>query len=149
MDKIILNAHRGFAYLVLLVTFVFVVTLLLAMFGYSGKITKALRKSTLFTMILFHLQFLIGLGMLFLHSPFLDMVKSSGMGAIMKNETLRKNYIEHPFSMLIAAVLLTIVYKRMKTNDKLNFGIVIMGVLAVLFFGYAFAPMMGRLFAFG
>lgn len=146
MDNIILHAHRGFAYLVLLAAAVFVIALLAAMFGYSGKITKLLKKSTLFTMILFHLQFLIGLAMLFFHSPFLDIVKTSGMGEIMKNEGLRKSYIEHPFSMLLAAVLLTIVNKKLKTNDKLNFGIVIMGILAVVFFLYAFLPMSGRLF---
>lgn len=146
MDNIILHAHRGFAWLVLLAVAVFVIALLMAMFGYSGKITKLLKKSTLFTMILFHLQFLIGLGMLFIRSPFMDTIKSLGMGEIMKNEGLRKSYIEHPFSMLVAAVLLTIVNKKLKTKDQLNFGIVGMGILAIVFFIYAFLPMSGRLF---
>ncbi len=65
MENMILHAHRGFAYLVLLAAAVFVVALLVAMFGYSGKVSKLLKKSSLFTMILFHTQFLIGLGMLF------------------------------------------------------------------------------------
>lgn len=146
MENIILNAHRGFAYLSILVVAIFVVTLLMGMFGYSGKITKLLKKSTLFTMILFHVQFLIGLVMLLVRSPFLDIIKSQGMGEIMKNEALRKSYIEHPFSMLIAAVLLTITYKKIKTSDKLNFGIVIMGFLGVALFLYAFFIMGSRLF---
>jgi hypothetical protein len=33
------------------------------------------------------------------------------MGEVMKNSALRFQYVEHPFSMLIAAVLMTIVNK--------------------------------------
>lgn len=146
MEKIILNAHRGFAYLSLAVVALFIIALVMTMFGYSGKVTKFLKKSTLFTMILFHVQFLVGLLMLFLKSPFMDIIKTQGMGEIMKNEALRKSYIEHPFSMLIAAVLLTIVNKKLKSSEKLNFGIVILALLGVALFLYAFMMMSGRLF---
>jgi len=67
--NIMLQAHRGFAYLILLATAVFVIALFATMFGYSGKISKLLRKSTLFTLIFFHTQVLIGLIMLFFFSP--------------------------------------------------------------------------------
>jgi hypothetical protein len=50
----------------------------------------------------------------------------------------RQTFVEHPFSMIIGAVLMTIINKKLKTNDKLNFGIVIMGVVAVILFAYAF-----------
>lgn len=138
LHSIFLNAHRGFAYLILLLTAVFIVALLTTMFGYSGKISKFLRKSTLFTMIFFHVQFLVGLVMLLSTSPFLDIVKTSGMGEIMKNSNLRFSYIEHPVSMLIAAILMTVVNKKLKTNDQMNFGIVIMAAIAVALFFYAF-----------
>ncbi|MDO4224444.1 MAG: hypothetical protein Q4C75_00945 [Bergeyella zoohelcum] len=134
MENIILHAHRGFAYLVILLALLFVISLLLTMFGYSGKISKFLRKTSLFTMIMFHIQFLVGLGMLFFRSPFLDIIGSQGMGAIMKNSELRFSYIEHPTMMLVAAVLMTIANKKIKTNETLNFGIVILGILAVLAF---------------
>lgn len=130
--------HRGFAYLILLLVAVFIISLLAVMFGYSGKINKLLRKSTLFTMIFFHLQFLIGLLMLFAQSGFMNAIDEIGMGGIMKNSELRFNYIEHPFSMLIAAVLMTIVNKKVKTNEKMNFGIVIMAFIAIALFLYAF-----------
>ena len=145
LHNIILNAHRGFAYLELLLVAVFLVSLLLFMFGFSGKISKLLRKVTLFTMIFFHIQFLIGLVMLFGTSGFMNTINEIGMGGLMKNGDLRFTYIEHPFSMLIAAALMTIVNKKVKTNETLNFGIVIMGVIAVALFLYAvpFAKLFG------
>ena len=138
LHPILLNAHRGFAYLILLLVAVFLVALLATMFGYSGKISKFLRKSTLFTMIFFHVQFLIGIVMLVGTSAFMEIINSSGMGEIMKNGGLRYTYIEHPASMLIAAVLMTIVNKKVKTTKQMNFGIVILAVIAVALFLYAF-----------
>ena len=59
--KILLNAHKGFGYLELLFVALFVIALLATMFGFSGKVNKFLKKTTLFTMIFFHIQFLAGL----------------------------------------------------------------------------------------
>ncbi|MDO5615487.1 MAG: hypothetical protein Q4G16_04800 [Cruoricaptor ignavus] len=145
LGKIILNAHRGFAYLELLLIAVFVISLLVAMFGYSGKISKLLRKSSLFTMIFFHIQFLIGLVMLFGTSGFGNAVEQLGMGGLMKNADLRFSYIEHPVTMLLAAVVMTITNKKIKTNTTLNFGIVILGLVAVaLFFArFPYAKLFG------
>lgn len=60
------------------------------------------------------------------------------MGAVMKNSALRFQYVEHPFSMLIAAVLMTIVNKKIKTNNTLSLAIVILGLVAVGLFAFAF-----------
>lgn len=131
-----LNAHRGFAYLILLTTAIFIVALLLTMFGYSGKITKLLRKSTLFTMIFFHVQALIGLIMLFFFSPGFKAAKEAGI--LMKDAVSRNTYVEHPTAMVIAAVLLTILNKKFKTSDKLQMGWVIMAVIALPLMLWAF-----------
>lgn len=133
---IMLQAHRGFAYLILLLTAVFVVSLLLVMFGYSGNISKLLRKSTLFTMIIFHLQAIIGLVMLFLFSPGFKQAKEAG--TLMSDSVSRHTYVEHPTAMIIAAVLMTILNKKMKTNEKLSLGMVFMGVIAVALMMWAF-----------
>lgn len=138
MDNIILNAHRGFAYLILLLVALFVIALITVMLGNSGKVTKFLRKSTLFTMIFFHIQFLIGLLMLFISSGFMNTIKEIGMGGLMKNADLRFSYIEHPFSMLVAAILMTVVNKKVKTNERINVGVVVLAIIALLLFGYAF-----------
>ncbi|KQT15558.1 hypothetical protein ASG31_14960 [Chryseobacterium sp. Leaf404] len=137
-----LQAHRGFAYLILLATAVFVVALLAAMFGYSGKISKLLRRSTLFTMIFFHTQALIGLVMLFFFSPGFKAAKESGM--LMKDAVLRNTYVEHPTAMIIAAVLLTVVNKKIKTSDRLQVSWLIMALAAIALMLWAFQ--WGRLF---
>lgn len=140
---IMLQAHRGFAYLLLLLIAVFVVALLLTMFGYSGNISKFLRKSTLFTMIFFHLQALVGLVMLFFFSPGFKAAKEAG--TLMSDSVSRHTYVEHPTAMIIAAVLLTILNKKFKTQDKLTMGNVIMGLIAVALMLWAFQ--WARLFA--
>lgn len=131
-----LNAHRGFAYLILLASAVFIVALLMTMFGYSGKISKFLRKSTLFTMIFFHIQALIGLIMLFFFSPGFKAAKEAG--TLMKDATARNTYVEHPTAMIIAAVLLTILNKNFKTNDQMKMSWVIMGLIAMALMLWAF-----------
>ncbi|SNV47725.1 Uncharacterised protein [Chryseobacterium taklimakanense] len=133
---IMLQAHRGFAYLLLLLIAVFVVALLLTMFGYSGNISKFLRKSTLFTMIFFHLQALVGLVMLFFFSPGFKAAKEAG--TLMSDSVSRHTYVEHPTAMIVAAVLLTILNKKFKTQDKLTMGNVIMGLIAVALMLWAF-----------
>lgn len=145
METGILHAHRGFAYLELLLVALFVVALLAVMFGLSGKITKFLRKTTLFTMIFFHIQLLVGLLMLFVTSQGFKAAVESGN--LMKDAYLRQTFVEHPFSMALAAVLMTIVNKKVKTNERLPMSAFIMGILAVLFFGYAFSIVASKLFA--
>jgi heme A synthase len=134
--NIMLQAHRGFAYLILLATAVFIVALLITMFGYSGKISKLLRKSTLFTMIFFHIQAVIGLVMLFFFSPGFKAAKEAG--TLMKDSVFRNTYVEHPAAMIVAAVLLTVVNKKFKTNEKLNMSWVIMALIAVALVMWAF-----------
>lgn len=131
-----LQAHRGFAYLILLATAVFVIALLATMFGYSGKITKLLRKSTLFTMIFFHTQALIGLIMLFFFSPGFKAAKEAG--TLMKDAVSRNTYVEHPTAMIVAAVLLTILNKKFKTNDRIQMSWVIMAFIAIALMLWAF-----------
>ena len=134
--NIMLQAHRGFAYLILLAALVFLVTLLMAMFGYSGKISNLLKKSTLFTMILFHLQAVIGIVMLFVFSPGFKAALQAG--SLMSDSTARFTYVEHPFSMIVGAVLMTIINKKIKSSERLSLNIVIMGVVAFLLFAYGF-----------
>ncbi|AZB09136.1 hypothetical protein EG344_10025 [Chryseobacterium sp. G0162] len=130
---ILKNAHKGFGYLELLLVALFIIALLATMFGFSGKVNKFLKKTTLFTMIFFHVQFLLGIIMLVI-----NFTKGMDMGSVMKNADLRFQYVEHPFSMLIAAVLMTIVNKKVKSNDTISLGITIMGLIAVGLFAFAF-----------
>lgn len=137
IHNIFLQAHRGFAYLELLLVALFIIALLSVIFGYSGKISKFLRKTTLFVMIFFHVQFLIGIVMLLGTSSFLDTIKTIGMGGLMKNSELRFTFIEHPFSMLLAAILMTVVNKKVKTREVMSTGIMILAIIALILFFYA------------
>lgn len=133
--NILLHAHKGFAYLELALVAAFLILLLVTMFGYSGNVSKALRKVTLFTMIFFHIQFLIGLVMLFV-SPGVKAAISSG--TLMSDAYARFQYVEHPFSMLITAVLMTIVNKKFKTTDTLTIRLMSLGLVAIALFVFAF-----------
>ncbi|SFI35878.1 hypothetical protein [Halpernia frigidisoli] len=134
--NVFLNAHKGIGYLVLLLVAVFTISLLVCMFGYSGKISKLLKKSTLFTMIAFHTQVLVGIPLLFIFSPGFKAALDGGI--LMKDAYSRHTFVEHPVSMLIAAILLTIIYRYMKTHDRIAMKIVIFGVIAVALFAYVF-----------
>ena len=134
--KIFLSAHKGFGYLELVLITLFVIALLTTMFGYSGKVNKFLKKTTLFTMIFFHVQFLVGICLLFIFSPGFKAALDSG--TLMKDAYSRQTFVEHPFSMLIAAVLMTIINKKVKSSDTISLKIVIMGLIAVGLFAFAF-----------
>lgn len=131
-----LQAHRGFAYLILLLSAIFIISLLVVMFGYSGKISTLLKKSTLFTMIFFHLQAVIGLVMLFFFSPGFQAAKEAG--TLMKDAVSRNTYVEHPAAMVIAAVLLTIFNKKLKTAEKITMPMVIIAAVAMALMLWAF-----------
>lgn len=130
--NIFFKAHQGFGYLELALVLAFLILLLVTMFGYSGKISKGLRKVTLFTMVFFHIQFLLGL--------FLVINKFMQLGAsvIMKTPEFRFQYVEHPFAMLIAAVLMTIINKKLKTAETLTIRLMSLGLVAIALFVYAF-----------
>ncbi len=131
-----LSAHRGFAYLILLTSAIFILALLMAMFGYSGRISKLLKKSTLFTMIFFHTQALVGLVMLFFFSPGFKAAKEAG--TLMSDAVSRNSYVEHPTAMIIAAVLLTIFNKKLKTRDTISMPMVIIAAIAMALMLWAF-----------
>lgn len=134
--NLMLNAHRGFAYLILLAVVLFVVALLMTMFGYSGKISNFLRKTTFFSMILFHLQAVVGLIMLFFFSPGFKAAQEAG--TLMSDSVSRHTYVEHPFAMIVAAVLMTIVNKKFKTNDTMRMPWVLMALIALALVLWAF-----------
>ena len=75
--------------------------------------------------------------MLLATSGFMNTISEIGMGGLMKNADLRYSYIEHPFSMLIAAILMTIINKKVKTNEKLSMGVFALALVAIALFVYA------------
>tara|TARA_B100000795_G_scaffold22070_1_gene14709 strand:+ start:1090 stop:1530 length:441 start_codon:yes stop_codon:yes gene_type:complete len=119
MYQAIQYLHSYWAYLVVLVV---IFATFNALFGFfSGKeySYKDFRLS-LFALIVTHLQFLIGLILLFVSPLGLQSILNNGIGVVMKDSTLRLYAIEHPTVMLLTAVFITIGYskhKKKRTSD--------------------------------
>ena len=104
--------HSYWAYLVLLILIIATVNALVKFIGKKEFHAKDFRIS-LFTLIVMHIQLLIGF-VLFFASDYLNLISEMGMGSIMKNSSLRSNIIEHPVTMILVVVLITIGYSKHK-----------------------------------
>ncbi|HRP57871.1 hypothetical protein [Agriterribacter sp.] len=99
--------HSGLAYLLLAGL---VAAIIYAIASRKKSFTAGSRKIALVGLICAHLQFLLGLVLYFL-SP---LGASNFSGDAMKEKVSRLYIIEHPLMMLIAVVLVTIGYSRIK-----------------------------------
>jgi hypothetical protein len=100
------------AYLVLLVLILATFNALIKYFSRKEFHAKDFR-ITLFTLIVSHIQLLIGL-LLYFVSPRLALFGELGMGEIMGNSINRLYLIEHPLVNIIAVALITIGYSKNK-----------------------------------
>ena len=126
--------HSYWAYLVLLILIVATVNALIKFIGKKEFHAKDFRIS-LFTLIVMHLQLVLGI-VVFFASDYLSLISDMGMGAVMKDSTMRSNIIEHPLTMIIAVVLITIGYSKQKkklTSISKFKTITIFYMLALLF----------------
>ena len=105
--------HSYWAYLVLVVLVLATFNALLKFFGDKAFDAKDFRIS-LFALITMHIQLLIGIILFFTKDYFTTIEQVGGMGEVMKNDGLRKLIIEHPTTMIIAVVLVTIGYSKHK-----------------------------------
>ena len=111
MYEPILKLHSYWAYLVLLVLIIAVVNALIKVFGDKEYEAKDFRIS-LFTLIVSHIQLLIGIVLYFV-SPKFELWSELG-GAVMKDSLLRMYLVEHPLVNIIAVALITIGYSKHK-----------------------------------
>ncbi len=103
--------HSYWAYIVLTILIIAVAN---AIYGFIKKkefSNKDLRIG-LFTLIVSHIQLLIGLGWYFM-SPWYKALKTNG-GEVMKDSATRLLAVEHPVTMVIAIVLITIGWSKHK-----------------------------------
>lgn len=104
--------HSFWAYLVLLVVVLATFNAIVKFAGKKGFGPQDFRIS-LFALIVMHLQLLIGIVLYFL-APYFSAFSNEGMGEIMKNSQLRLYLIEHPLTMILAVVFITIGYSKHK-----------------------------------
>lgn len=111
MYNVIFNLHSYWAYLVLLILTIAVVNALIKVFGNKEYEAKDFRLA-LFTLIVSHIQLLIGL-LLYFVSPKFQLWSEMG-SEVMKNAMTRLYLVEHPFVNIIAVALITIGYSKHK-----------------------------------
>ncbi|KOS06473.1 hypothetical protein AM493_10820 [Flavobacterium akiainvivens] len=112
MYEAVLDLHSYWAYGVL----VFLLLAILNSFvGLSAKrpFIHRDRQIAMIALIFSHVQFVLGLLTLFT-GPYFKAAKAGGMGAVMKDSTLRLFMVEHPVINLIAIVLITIGWSKHK-----------------------------------
>jgi len=129
--------HSGWAYITLIILVFAVVNALIGLTSKKEFKDKDLRIS-LFTLIVAHLQLIIGFIAYFLSAQF-EYVLDNGMGAAMKEPEIRLFVIEHPLMMILAIVLITMGFSKHKkqTTDNgkfktiaLYYGIALLFVLS-------------------
>ena len=113
--------HSYWAYIAVLILIVAFINAVMGMAKKRSFTDKDLRIS-LFTLIVMHIQLLIGLGWYFM-SPWFKALKDVGMSAAMKDAQLRLFSIEHPTMMILAIVFITIGWSKhkKKTTDESKF----------------------------
>ncbi|WP_027137866.1 hypothetical protein [Gaetbulibacter saemankumensis] len=111
MYSIIKNLHSYWAYLVLLVLLVASINALIKVFGGKEYEAKDFRIS-LFTLIVSHIQLLIGLVLYFV-TPRFELWGELG-SEVMKNSMARLYLVEHPLVNIIGVALITIGYSKHK-----------------------------------
>lgn len=114
MHNTLLFLHSYWAYLVVVVLIVAAVNALIGYFSNREYGAFSFRIS-LFTLIVAHIQLLLGL-ILYFVAPYFGMFREVGMGGVMKNATFRFYNVEHPLVMIIAIALITIGYSKHKAK---------------------------------
>lgn len=114
------DIHSYWAYIVLAIL-IFAVFNAISGLRSKREFTDKDLRIGLFTLIVSHIQLLIGLGWYFM-SPWYKALTTEG-GGVMKDSATRLLAIEHPLMMIIAIVLITIGWSKhkKKTEDIAKF----------------------------
>lgn len=116
MNQSLLNVHTYLAYAALVLLFLAAVNAILGLTGKKFFKQKDLRIS-LFTMIICHIQLLVGLIVYFVSEKGF---KAFAIEGAMKNPELRLTMLEHPLINIIALVLITIGWSKHKREESNN-----------------------------
>jgi len=116
--------HSGWAYLVILMGVIFIVSTLIYAIS-KNKTTPSLRKIGLVTTIVFHVQLLIGL--IFYIMKFTALEPSN----IMSDPALRLTFVEHPMMMIAGVVFMTIANAKLKRSPIVKMNVVIFAIIGL------------------
>ena len=107
--------HSYWAYVTVVILIIAFINVIMGLTQNREFKEKDLRIS-LFTLIVMHIQLIIGLGWYFI-SPAYKRLKELGMGGAMKESGVRLLAVEHPLMMIIAIVLITIGWSKHKKQN--------------------------------
>ena len=105
--------HSIWAFIVLIMLVIVVVK---SFTSFNKSFTNTDLRLALFTLIVSHIQLLLGLGVYF-SSPAFKFIKEHGMGAAMKDSHVRLLAVEHPLMMILAIVLITVGFSKAKKES--------------------------------
>jgi len=132
--EILITAHSYLAYVVLAVLFIAVANALLGLAGNKMFTLEKDFRISLFTLILTHLQLLLGLIVYFTSASGWNAVQQLGMGGM--NSAARLLAVEHPFVNILGVVFITIGWSRhkkfMEGNKKFKSIAIFYGIGLVL-----------------
>ncbi len=111
MYSVVKNLHSYWAYIVLFVLIIAMINSVVKSFGDKEYTAKDFRIS-LFTLIVSHIQLLIGLILYFTSPNGFNSIKANGMGGL--DSFARLLAVEHPFVGILAVVFITIGYSKHK-----------------------------------
>jgi heme A synthase len=131
--------HSGWAYITLLILIFAVVNAIIGLTSKKEFKDKDLRIS-LFTLIVAHLQLIIGFIAFFVSGQF-AYVLDKGMGAAMKAPEIRLFVVEHPLMMILAIAAITVGFSKHKkqTTDNGKFKTI------ALYYGIALIFVLSRI----
>ncbi len=129
--------HSFWAYLVL---FLLLIVVFKAATGSKKEFSDTDLRLALFTLIVSHIQLVLGLGVYF-SSPAFKFIKEHGMGEAMKDSNVRLLAVEHPLMMILAIVLITIGFSKhkKKTTSPEKFKTLL------IFYGLALVVILSRI----
>ena len=105
--------HSYWAYLVLAVLTITTINSLISYFGNKEFSARDFRLA-LFTLIVTHIQLLIGIVLYFVSPLGAKAIASQGMSVAMSDPNLRLYVVEHPLAMIITIVFVTVGYSKHK-----------------------------------
>ncbi|MDM1062424.1 hypothetical protein HXZ62_07600 [Empedobacter falsenii] len=117
--------HSGWAYLVILMGVIFVISTLI--YAISKKDTNAtIKKIGLFTTITFHVQLLLGL------VYYIMMFSALEPSGIMKDSGLRLTFVEHPMMMIAGVVFMTIANAKLKRSTTVPMSVAVFSIIGLV-----------------
>lgn len=117
--------HSGWAYLVILMGVIFVISTLI--YAISKKDTNAtIKKIGLFTTITFHVQMLLGL------VYYIMMFSALEPSGIMKDSGLRLTFVEHPMMMIAGVVFMTIANAKLKRSTTVPMSVAVFAIIGLV-----------------